>query len=277
MGFWSMIKQILLFPFRTAASLYTLRELIYHFTKREFVGRYRGAHLGILLSLASPLFLLAVYSIVFGVIFKGSFGEEASGKPFPILLFSGLIFFQLFSDTVGRAPSLLASNPNFITKVVFPLEVLPVAMAGSALLHFLVSLLVLIIGGTLWTGTVPLTLIALPGLVIVAFFLALGTSWILSALGLYFRDIDALIPPALMALTFLSAIFYPLSAIPEAYRWLACMNPLACISEMARQILVLGTWPSSGLWIYTIVSAVSILWIGYAVFTRLKKGFSDAL
>lgn len=258
-------------------NIWLKRELIYHFTRREFVGKYRGAHLGVLLSLASPLFLLAVYSIIFGMVFKGSFGPDSAGKPFPLLLFSGLIFFQLFADTVGRAPSLMASNPNFITKVVFPLEVLPIAMAGAAFLHFLVNLSVLLVGLFLWTGGFPITLVALPALVMTAFLFSLGAGWILAALGLYFRDLEALVPPVIMALTFLSAVFYPLSAIPEPYRLVACANPLVCFSEMARDVIILGIWPSAGMWAYTAGGSIVIFVIGYEMFMRLKKGFSDAL
>jgi len=267
----------LTFPWRMANHLWGLRELTLRFVWREFMSRYRGAHLGILLSLASPLILLVVYTLIFGVIFQGSFGQDGGKAPFALALFSALIFFQLFSDTVGRSTSLLPSNPGFITKVVFPLEILPVALLGSALLHFFAGLLILFAGLLLLNHSLPWTVILFPALLLPMLLLSLGLAWFLSALGLYFRDLDAVVPPVLMALTFLSAIFYPLSAIPERFQVFALLNPLVGFSEMSRAIFIFGEIPDWRVWLYCLgISIVSAL-VGYFVFTRLKKGFSDAL
>jgi lipopolysaccharide transport system permease protein len=268
------------FPFLAVQSLWQKRELIAHFTWREFVGRYRGSHLGILLSLATPLILLVVYTLVFGVVFRGSFGGgnlEEGKASFALALFSGLIFFQLFADAIGRAAPLLPSNPNFITKVVFPLEILPVALVGSALLHFVVSLGVLLAGLLLWNHQLEWTVLWMPVVLLPVVLLSLGVSWFLAALGLYFRDLAALVPPILMALTFLSAIFYPVSAIPERLQIFLLANPLAGISELARGIFIFGNSPDWGIWSYVFGVSLVCALTGYFVFMRLKKGFSDAL
>jgi lipopolysaccharide transport system permease protein len=265
------------FPFRMVSNLWSKRELIVHFTWREFIGRYRGAHFGLLLSVASPVFLMVVYSIVFGVIFKGSFGEAGGKAPFALALFSALIFFQLFGDTIGRSASLLSTNPGFITKVVFPLEILPLALLGSSFLHFLCSLSVLLVGILLTMHSLPWTVFLLPFLLLPLLLFSLGAAWLLSAVGIYFKDIDALVPPALMALTFLSAIFYPLSAIPEKFQILALINPMVGFSEMARSILIFGVVPDWRIWLYCLVISLGVCLLGYLVFSRLRKGFSDAL
>jgi lipopolysaccharide transport system permease protein len=273
----SILSDTVKFPFRMVGSLWSKRELIWHFIWREFVGRYRGSHLGVVLSLATPLILLVVYTLTFGVVFRGSFGQDGGQAPFALALFSGLIFFQLFADAVGRAAPLLASNPNFITKVVFPLEILPVAIAGSALLHFFVSLGILLAGLLIYFHSLPWTVLLFPVLVLPLFCLALGACWLLAALGIYFRDLNALVPPVLMSLTFLSAIFYPVSAIPERFQIFLLANPLAGYAEMARSIFVFGDLPDWRIWLYcTAVGLISAA-VGYFVFMRLKKGFSDAL
>lgn len=267
-----------LFPIRMLVDLWAKRELIAHFTWREFVGKYRGAHLGLVLSVASPFLLMVVYTIVFGLIFKGSFGNGGGDKvPFALALFSGLIFFQLFGDTIGRASSLLVTNPGFITKVVFPLEILPVTLLGSSFLHFLCSLAVLLVGILLMTHALPWTILFLPLLVLPVLLLSLGIAWALAALGIYFRDLEALVPPLLMALTFMSAIFYPLSTIPQQYQWIALLNPFVGFSEMARSILVFGELPDWRIWLYCFGISLVVCLAGYFTFMRLKKGFSDAL
>jgi lipopolysaccharide transport system permease protein len=271
------MKSFILSPLRMAQDLWKKRELILHFTWREFVGRYRGAHLGLLLSVASPLLLMVVYSIVFGVIFKGSFEDAGNKVPFALILFSGLILFQLFGDTVGRSASLLASNPGFITKVVFPLEILPLALLGSSFLHFLCSLSVLLVGILLTMHSLPWTICLLPLLLLPMLLLSVGIAWLLSAIGIYFKDIDALVPPMIMALSFLSAIFYPLSVIPERYHLLALINPFVGFSEMVRSILIFGLLPDWRIWLYCFVLGLVVCLAGYLVFMRLKKGFADAL
>lgn len=275
-SFLTMLN-IALFPLRVAGNLWAKRELIAHFTWREFVGRYRGAHLGLVLSVASPLFLMMVYSVVFGFIFKGSFGGAGGKVPFALALFSGLIFFQLFADTIGRASALLVTNPGFITKVVFPLEILPITLLGSSFLHFLCSLSVLLAGILLMTHALPWTVLLLPLLVLPVLLLSLGIAWALAALGIYFRDLEALIPPMLMALTFMSAVFYPLSTIPQEFHWVALLNPFVGFSEMARAILVFGEVPDWRVWLYCCGVSIAACLAGYFAFMRLKKGFSDAL
>lgn len=276
----SVLADGIKFPFLATRALWQKRELIAHFTWREFVGRYRGSHLGVLLSLATPLILLVVYTLIFGVVFRGSFGGgdlEEGKASFALALFSGLIFFQMFSDAVGRAAPLLASNPNFITKVVFPLEILPLALVGSALLHFFVSLGVLLAGLLLWNHSLEWTVLWMPVVLLPVLLLSLGISWFLAALGLYFRDLAALVPPVLMALTFLSAIFYPVSAIPERLQFFLLANPLVGISELARGIFIFGHSPNWGIWSYTFLVGLFCALAGYFIFMRLKKGFSDAL
>jgi lipopolysaccharide transport system permease protein len=157
------------------------------------------------------------------------------------------------------------------------LEILPLALLGSSFLHFLCSLSVLLVGILLTMHSLPWTVFLLPFLLLPLLLFSLGAAWLLSAVGIYFKDIDALVPPALMALTFLSAIFYPLSAIPEKFQILALINPMVGFSEMARSILIFGVVPDWRIWLYCLVISLGVCLLGYLVFSRLRKGFSDAL
>lgn len=271
------MKYIVLFPLRMAGDLWAKRELIAHFTWREFVGRYRGAHLGLALSFVSPIFLLGIYTVVFGSLYRSSRTDTDGAGSFAITLFSALVFYNFMSDGVGRASQLLVENPNYITKVVFPVEILPISLVGSSFLHFCVNVLILI-GGILispmpWHWTVLL----FPLVVFPLFLISLGVSWFLAAVGVYFRDVAAFVPPLMMALLFVSAIFYPLSSIPEAFQPWLLLNPMACFSEMGRAIFTKGELPAVGLWSYCFGLGVTCFFGGYAVFHRLKRGFSDAL
>jgi lipopolysaccharide transport system permease protein len=271
------MKYIFLFPLQMIGDLWGKRELISHFTWREFVGRYRGAHLGLALSFVSPLFLLGIYTLVFGSLYRSSRTDTEGAGSFAITLFSALIFYNFMSDGVGRASKLLVENPNYITKVVFPVEILPVSLVGSSLLHFCVNVLILMGGILVSPQDMHWTVLLFPVLVFPLVLMSLGMCWFLAAVGVYFRDVASFVPPLMMALLFVSAIFFPVSSIPEAYQSWLLLNPMACFSEMGRAIFTKGEMPSVGMWGYCLGIGVVCFFGGYAVFHRLKRGFSDAL
>src|SRR5262249_6606289 len=130
-------------PCRMLISLWRHRELILQLTVREISGRYRGAYLGVLWSFISPLLMLLTYTFVFSMIFHAKWSEAEQATrldQFALTLFAGLIPFTVFSETVNRAPTLILGVPNYVKKVVFPLEILPVVVLGSAIVHSLISI-----------------------------------------------------------------------------------------------------------------------------------------
>jgi lipopolysaccharide transport system permease protein len=271
------MKYYLLFPFKLVYDLWVKRELIAHFTWREFVGRYRGAHFGLALSFVAPLFLLIIYTFVFGALYQQAPTEKLGAGSFAITLFSALVFYNFMNDAVGRASKLLVDNPNYITKVVFPVEILPVSLVGSSLLHFCVNILILLGGILLSSQEMHWTVILFPVVVFPLVLTSLGVCWFLAAVGVYFRDIASFVPPLMMALLFVSAIFFPVSSIPESYQPWLLLNPMACFSEMGRAIFTKGEMPKIGMLGYCFGIGVVCFFGGYAVFHRLKKGLSDAL
>lgn len=254
--------------------------LILPLIRREIVGRYRGSALGVLWSLLTPLFMLAVYTFVFGAVFKARWAgarADASMGEFAVTLFVGLIVFQLFAEVINRAPGLILGNRNYVKKIVFPLEVLVPVALGSALFHAAVSLLVLLVFVLAVHGGIPWTALLLP-LVIAPFCLViLGLSWFLASLGTYVRDIGQVLGTLVTALMFLSPIFFPLSALPDWIQPWVVLNPVALPVEDARNLLIFGQPPDfAALAAYSVVALI-VAALGYLFFQKTRKGFADVL
>jgi len=259
-------------------SLFVHRQLIVSLIRREVVGRYRGSFLGILWSFFNPVFMLAVYTFVFSVIFKARWaGADESRAQFALVLFAGLLIFNLFAECVNRAPTLILSNVNYVKKVVFPLEILPVVVFGAAFFHAVVSFLVWLVFSFFVIGLPPLTALLLPVILLPLTFLVLGFSWLLASLGVYLRDVTQVVGIIVTTLMFLSPIFYPVSAIPAKYHPLIYSNPLAFIIEQVRNLLIFGIsldW--SGVTWMTVCTLI-FAWGGFAWFQKTRKGFADVL
>lgn len=263
-----------------ARSLWRNRQLIVQMTKREVVGRYKGSVMGLAWSFFNPIFMLVVYTFVFSEIFKshwGGVGGDDSKTQFALVMFVGLIVFGLSSEVLNRSPSLIISNVNYVKKVVFPVEILPVIAMGAALFHSLISLGVLLAAFVLLNGYLQWTAFLIPLVLLPLVFLAIGLSWMLASLGVYLRDIGQTIGIVTSMLMFLSPVFYPLSAVPEKFRPFIMANPLTFIIEQAREVLIWGHLPNwIGLGVY-ILAATAIAWAGYAWFQKTRKGFADVL
>lgn len=259
-------------------SLWRSRELIKASTKREVVGRYRGSFFGLFWSFFNPLFMLTVYTFVFSEIFKARWSAGGESKmEFALLLFAGLIIFNLFAECINRAPGLILSNVNYVKKVIYPLEILPFVAFLSNLYHALVSLIVWIIAYSWFFGFPHITILYFPLLVIPLGLFILGVSWALASLGVFLRDISQFVLVLTTMLMFMSPIFYPVTAIPEGYRNILYLNPLTTIIEQVRDILFWGKSPDfmmlSAYWGISLVTA----WIGFAWFQKTRRGFADVM
>ncbi|HRF05556.1 ABC transporter permease [Accumulibacter sp.] len=248
-------------------------------TRREVVGRYRGSVMGMAWSFFNPLFMLLVYTFVFSVVFKarwGGGGEETKAQ-FAMVLFVGTIVHGLLAEALNRAPSLILSNVNYVKKVVFPLEILPVVTMGSTLFHSLVSLVVLLLAFVILNGYLLWTALLTPLVLLPLVILVLGLAWFLASLGVFLRDVGQTIGILTTVMLFLAPVFYPVTALPEDLRPWLMLNPLTFIIEQAREVLIFGRLPNwLGLGIYTGFSAV-VAWAGFAWFKKTSKGFSDVL
>lgn len=234
--------------------------------------------MGLAWSVVNPLLLLAVYTFVFSVVFKARWGgnEALSHADFALNVFTGLIFFNLFAECFGRSATLILHHATYVTKVVFPLEILPWTVLGSALFHFLIGCFILLCFQAYLHGTISFSLLYLPLLLAPFCLLLMGLMWFLSALGVYLRDIGQVIGLVTTMLMFLSPIFYPVTALPEPYRILFLLNPMTFIIEQARSLLNDGMPLWQPLGIYALFSAFAC-WAGFAWFQKTRKGFADVL
>lgn len=265
-------------PREMVASMWRNRNLINASVKREVLGRYRGSALGILWSFFNPLFMLVVYTIVFSVVFKARWGGGSDSKTeFALVLFAGLMMFNLFAECINRAPGLILSNVNYVKKVVYPLEVLPAITLLSAMFHALISLCVWLLAYCLFFGVPHATVLLLPFIIFPFVMFIMGLSWILASLGVYLRDVSQIIGVITSVLMFMSPIFYPASALPENYRHLIYLNPLTPVIEMTRDVLYWAQIPNLQLLVIYWLATSFIAWIGFAWFQKTRKGFADVL
>ncbi len=265
-------------PIEMFTCLWRNRELIAASTKREGLGRYRGSFLGLLWSFFNPLFMLAVFTFVFSVIFQARWGGGSGSKTeFALLLFAGLIVFNLFSECISRAPGLIISNTNFVKKVVFPLEVLPFVSLLSALFQVFVSFGVWLIAYFIFFGIPQITVLYLPLILLPFCLFLMGLSWILASLGVFLRDVSQFIGVLTTVLTFMSPLFYSASAFPENYRHFLYLNPLTPVIEQTRAILYWGKTPDFFILCIYLVVTLGIAYLGFVWFQKTRKGFADVL
>lgn len=266
-------------PKNIILNLWSKRDLIWQFIWREVLGRYRGSYLGILWSLFNPLLMLSVYTFVFSIIFKAKWGVSIteSKAEFALTMFCGIIAFNIFSECIMHAPRVVINNPNFVKKVVFPLEILPIITLGSALIHSLISLVILVVGIIFFMGTVSWTIIYVPLILVPLSLITLGISWFLASLGVFIRDIGYAIGVVIQILFYVTPVFYPINAVPKAFQGIMRLNPLSVIVEDFRRAIMWGMqpdWP----W-FTVVTILSIIiaFSGYTWFIKCKKVFADVI
>ncbi|WP_287881436.1 ABC transporter permease [Aquitalea sp.] len=272
------MRQFSASPIEMCVSLWRNRELIHASTKREVLGRYRGSALGIMWSFFNPLFMLAVYTFVFSEVFNSRWGSGGDSKTnFALVLFIGLIVFNLFAECINRAPCLILSNQNYVKKVIFPLEILPFISLLTAFYHAMISLLVWLISYTLLIGIPHATVLYLPLIILPLGFFIMGLSWVLASLGVYLRDVSQIAGLLISALMFMTPIFYPITALPENYRKILYFNPMTLVVEQSRDILFWGKTPDfSMMGIYWLVT-ITMAFLGFLWFQKTRKGFADVL
>jgi lipopolysaccharide transport system permease protein len=264
-------------------SLCNNRMLIWQMSKRDVLGRYKGSAMGLLWSFLNPLLMLIVYTFFFAVVFKSKWGvpavtgTEETKTHFATILFVGMIVHSMFAEVLNRAPTLILSNINYVKKVVFPLEILPVISLMSAIFHATISIIVLLGVYLIFNGFLHWTIIFTPIVFLPLIILTNGLAWMLASLGAYARDVGQTIGIAMTLMMFLSPVFYPVSSLPEFMRPWMLANPLTFIIEQARAVVIWGQLPNfRGLFIYFSIS-VFVAWLGYAWFQKTRKGFADVL
>lgn len=263
---------------RPLSALLEHRSLTLELAKRDVLGRYRGASFGLLWSLISPFLMLMVYTFAFGTVMGSRWPQVGAGDTrFSIILFSALIVHGFFAEVLNKAPTLVTANPNFVKRVVFPIDILPWPLVLSALFHAGTTLVVFLAMRLAMEGQVAWTTVFFPLVMLPLAVLCLGLGWFLSALGVYLRDISQVTPMLSLAMLFLSTAMMPLDSVPEAYRWVFALNPLSFIIDQARDVLLWQRLPDfAGLARYLGLSLL-LAWAGRYAFARARAGFADVL
>jgi lipopolysaccharide transport system permease protein len=249
--------------------------LAWPLAKRDIMGRYRGSAVGLAWALVAPLAMVAIYALVFQGVFKARWpGADTGGLGYALRLFAGLIVFSAVAEVATRATRLMQDNANLVKRVVFPLELLSAALVMQVAVHTLLQtavlavLLVAIGEGPRWSWL--LLPLALAWAAALQYVLAM----LLSSLGCYLRDLQHLVPVLMSGVLFLSPVFYPAAAAPEALGWLMALNPISAPIELARAAWFGDTvqwhlaWPQA-------LALVVLAALSARLFVRLRPGFAD--
>lgn len=251
--------------------LYRYREMFWGLVSREVRARYKGSVLGFLWSLLNPLLMMAVYSLVFAVFMRIQIPHYA------VFLFCGLLPWSWFTTTLTNGAAAIVANSNLIKKVYFPLEILPLVNVTTNLVNFLFSLPVLAL--FMLISGVPFTvhLLALPVLLLIQFALTLGLALLLATLNAFFRDVEQLLGPLLLAWFYVTPVIYPADMIPQGYKFLFWANPMAPLIVSYQDVLYRGQAPDFRHLIYAGLSSVVLFLVGYALFYRQKFNFAEVV
>lgn len=259
--------------------LFKYKNLIQEFTKRDFLQKYKGSFLGMIWAVISPLVMLAVYSFIFIIVFQNKWGEIGidSDATYTLMIFSGLVPFYIFSETINKSLGVIVGNPNYVKKVVIPVEILPISVTLSTVLNQLFAVGLLVLGKLLFIDTPNQTLILLPLIILPIVIVSLGCSFIFAALGVYVRDMAHAVALILNVLFYMSPIFYPSTQVPEQFKFVMGFNPLAPVIDMWRDVIIKGVPFDTTIYIQYMGGAVLFLVIGLGLFYYLRKGFADVI
>lgn len=261
-------------PWRIVSDLWQHRYLLGQLIKRDVLLRYRGAMFGVLWIFLSPLFMLAIFAFVFGQILQARW-PVPNDMPYGLQLYAGLITFNLFADTVARAPGSVRSYPSYVKKIIFPVVILPVVPLGAALVHGAFNILILLVA-LAWSGHFHWQILMLPLTLLPVLLLTLGFAWFVGAWGVFIKDMTQIVPMFVQAMMFLSPIFYPVEAVPELLRPLYYFNPLGIVIETNRA-LASGIDVNWNAWTGALLTGLVGALLGYAHFQHAREEFADAL
>jgi lipopolysaccharide transport system permease protein len=273
-------RALIVDPGAMVLGLWKRRDLVLQFTHRNIELRHRGSRLGAFWALINPLSMLVLYFLVFGVIYNTRFNvmPNETAYDFGLSLFLGLSLFHVFTETLGWAPTVILANPNFVKKVVFPLEVLPVASIGAAAFHLAVGLGLVLLGAA-FGKTVGLSwqMLWLPVLVVPLLMLALGTAWVLAAAGVFLRDIGQLTAFASTALLLGSAVMYPPEKLSDPSVQFLWLNPLLQIVDIARRTVLFHQPMDMIMLTYIYACGFVAVAFGAVFFALLRKSFAEVI
>ncbi len=265
--------------FGALGRLYRYREILRQLVMRNIKSRHQGSYLGSLWQLLNPLLMMSLYTFVFGYIFRGTYhsSPQETTLEYGLGIFLSITIYQFLAEILMVSPGLLINHPNYVKKVVFPLDVLPVAIVGTALYYFLLTLILVLLGIIFLGPGLSPNALWMPVILLPFFLTALGLAWIFSAVGVFFRDINQLTNFLSLALLYSSAVFYSSKQIPEPIWQFLKFNPLIHTVELSRQVLLWGQSPEIQPLAYLYGFSIIFVWLGYVAFNKMKPAFADVI
>ncbi len=261
------------FSFSDFQEIWRYRELLYFFVWRDLKVRYKQTAVGVMWAVFQPFMAMVIFSVVFGQLAH----MPSDGVPYPIFVYTGLLFWQFFSSSLGDVSNSLIVNQAIVTKVYFPRLILPIAVIVTDLVDFCVASIVLV-GLMFYYGFLPHLsgLLIIPLLLIITFLAALGGGLFLASINVKYRDVRYILPYFLQMLLFVTPVIYP-SSIAGKYAWILAINPMTGVIKAARAA-ILGTEPVN--WLLLVLSSVAVailLVIGIAMFKKMERSFADII
>ncbi|BBD62248.1 putative ABC transporter permease protein [Nostoc sp. HK-01] len=266
-------------PFREIAYLFQRhRQLILEMAKREITDRYKGQVLGNVWAILHPLTLMGVYIFIFVFVFKIKIGANRN-LPFDYTTYilSGLIPWLSLQEILGKASTVIISHANLVKQLVFPIAILPIKSVVSSLINQLIFLLILIVYVSIAFQKIHLTFVLLPILLFIQSLMMIGIAYILSAIGVYFKDIKDFVQVFTVIGVYLLPIFYLPEQIPQLFQPLLYINPFSYIIWCYQDALYFGKFQHPFAWIAAIIMSHLVFAIGYKIFCKLQVMFGNLL
>jgi lipopolysaccharide transport system permease protein len=254
--------------------LWRFRELLYIFVWRNIKVRYKQTVLGVAWAVFQPLLTMLIFTLFFGRLAK----VPSEGIPYPVFVFTGLLLWTYFSTALANASNSLVESESIIQKVYFPRLLLPLSTAVTPAIDFLFAYLVLL-GLTLYYGFTPMltSVVFFPLLILAAFVSVIGPALFLSALNVKYRDVRYIIPFFIQILLFLTPVIYPVTLVPEQFRWLLFVNPMAGVVSVARSLMLSVPLPEVQFLAISLGAGLLTFVIGLLYFRKTERFFADIL
>lgn len=268
------IAEILLGPWQ---SFLTNRHLIFSMVRRDILSRYRGSFADAFWAFLNPLLLMLTYYFVFGVFLKTRFPGDPSQSGFVLFFLAGMLPWLAINESIARAPNTTLEHRNLITKVIFPVEVLPLNLTLAGLVTGLTATAIFLPFLLATRGAIPATALWLPALWLPQFLLTAGLCYLLAAIGAYVRDLVYVMGLLLTMWFFMTPICYPDIALPQAFLFILGKNPLYILVRAYRAIFIEATAPDAIPLLKLYALSLAIFYTGFAVFRRARRGFADVL
>lgn len=249
------------------------RELLYFLTWKDVKVRYKQTSIGTIWALLQPLLTMAIFTMVFSKFAK----VPSDGVPYPLFALTALLPWQLFSQAVARSSISLVSNPDMISKVYFPRLIVPIAATLGPLIDFAIAFVILMVMMA-WYGVVPTWgIVALPGLIFLALLTALAICLFLSALNVKYRDVGHAVPFLVQCWMYASPVAYSVSLVPESWRFVYSLNPMAGVIEGFRWALLGKASPDIDVMVVSTIVVITLLLVGLVYFKRMEQTFADVI